>query len=183
MKKIKTSWLLRITGVVFVLIGLYCFINPMHAYVELVRLSGLALIIKGIVLQISSSSTQVSFIKEKRSMRAESIADFIFGILLIFNPFFSFIMYPLLMGSWILASGLIKIITSLSIRKQIRSWVFILLIGILFCISAFVIFYSPLNRASDITRIIGVFFISLGFVLIYDSGQLKRKHHTINLLY
>ena len=116
-------------------------------------------------------------------MRIESIVDFIFGLLLLFNPFMTFILYPMLIGYWILCIGIIKIIVSLLMRKKIRGWLFILVIGILSAAFAIGIINSPSTRAKDITLVIGVFFVILGSVLLYDSMKLKRLHETIDLLF
>jgi uncharacterized membrane protein HdeD (DUF308 family) len=183
MKKLKASWLLAMAGTIFVLTGLFCFINPLIAYVYLVKFSGLALMLNGLVLQVASSSAHISFASEKRSMRIESIVDFIFGLLLLFNPFMTFILYPMLIGYWILCIGIIKIIVSLLMRKKIRGWLFILVIGILSAAFAIGIINSPSTRAKDITLVIGVFFVILGSVLLYDSMKLKRLHETIDLLF
>jgi uncharacterized membrane protein HdeD (DUF308 family) len=183
MKKLKPSGLLTIAGIVFVLIGLFCFVNPLIAYVYLVKYSGLALLLNGFVLQVASSSAHINFSREKLAMRIESILDFVFGILLFFNPFMTFILYPLLIGYWILCVGIIKIIVSFLVRKHMRGWVFILVVGILSFAFAMGIIYSPSTRAKDITLVIGAFFVTLGAVLIFDSVKLKRKHETIDLLY
>jgi uncharacterized membrane protein HdeD (DUF308 family) len=183
MKKIKASGLLVIVATVFILTGLFCFINPLKAYVYLVKFSGLVLLLNGIVLQIASSSAHITFIHEKRSMRIESIADFIFGLLLLFNPFMTFILYPLVIGYWMLCFGIIKIIVSLLVRKKVRSWLFILAIGLLAVAFAIGIINAPSTRAKDITLIIGAFFVILGSVLIYDSIKLKRMHETVDLLF
>lgn len=183
MKKVKSSWLLGLAGILFVLTGLFCFVNPLNAYVNLVRFSGIAILMNGIILQVASSTAHITFIKEKRSMQIEGIVDFIFGILLIFNPFLTFILFPLLIGFWILFFGVIKIIVSLLLRKQMGGWVFVMITGLLSCVFAFVIIYAPLTQANDITRIIGAFFVSLGVILVFDSIKLKRLHETINLLF
>ena len=98
MKKIKASRLLVIVATVFILTGLFCFITPLKTYVYLVKLSGLVLLFYGVALQFASSSAHITFISEKRSMRIESIIDFIFGLVLLFNPFMTFILYPMLIG-------------------------------------------------------------------------------------
>ena len=95
LKKIKASGLLAVAGMAFVLTGIFCFVNPLSAYVYLVKFSGLALMLNGVVLQIASSTAHLSFSSEKRSMRIESIVDFVFGLLLLFNPFMTFILYPI----------------------------------------------------------------------------------------
>lgn len=183
MKKLKASRLLLTTAIIFVLIGLFCFINPLKAYVYLVKFSGLVLLLNGIVLQIASSSTHISFVSEKRSMRLESILDFVFGFLLFFNPFMTFILYPMLIGYWILCFGCIKIGVSLLVRNKVRGWLFVLFVGLLAIGFAAGIIYAPSTRANDITLIIGAFFVILGSVFLYDSIKLKRMHETIDLLF
>jgi len=170
-------------GVVFVLTGLFCLVNPLVAYVYLVKYSGLALLLNGVVLQVASSTAHLTFLSEKRSMRIESIVDFIFGLLLLFNPFLTFVLYPMLIGYWVLCIGLIKIIVSVLMRGKIRGWLFILVLGILSTAFAMGILNSPSTRARDITLIIGAFFIVLGSVLFYDSTKLKRMHETIDMLF
>jgi uncharacterized membrane protein HdeD (DUF308 family) len=183
LKKLKASWLLAGAGLVFLLTGLFSFFNPLMAYVYLVKYSGLALMLNGVVLQIASSTAHLSFSYEKRSMRIESVLDFVFGLLLLFNPFMTFILYPLVIGYWILCIGMLKIILSLVLRKKIRGWVFILILGILSTAFAIGIINSPSTRAKDITLIIGAFFFILGSVLLYDSVKLKRMHETIDMLF
>jgi uncharacterized membrane protein HdeD (DUF308 family) len=183
MKKLKSSSLLGMAGVLFILIGLFCLISPLHAYVELVRFSGLALLMNGFVLQAASSSAHVTFRREKISMLIESIVDFVFGLMLILNPFATFILYPLLIGYWILCVALIKIVVSFLVRKQIRGWLFILFIGLLSLGFALAIILTPNSGATEITILFGAFFVCLGSVLIYDSFRLKQMHDTIDLLF
>jgi uncharacterized membrane protein HdeD (DUF308 family) len=175
--------MLIIGGIIFVLIGIFCFLSPLHAYVNLVRYSGIIILAGGIVLQFASSYAHTSFAREKSGMRIESILDLIFGIILIFNPFMTFILFPFVIGWWILLKGIIKIIISLSLRKQIGGWLFILFTGILSLVFALLIIYAPQNKADDIIKVIGAFFICMGIVFIYDSVKLRRMHETINLLF
>ena len=183
MKKYSTVWLLVIAGMVFISIGIFCYMNPLNAYVNLVKFSGVILLINGLVLQLASSYAHLSFKKEKQSMRIESIVDFGFGILLIFNPFLTFIVYPLLIGSWILLVGINKIIVSLLVKKYVSGWSFILIIGILSCVAAIVIIYMPLHQAADITKIIGAFCVLMGLILIFDAIRFRRMNRSVNLLY
>ena len=116
-------------------------------------------------------------------MRLESIVDFIFGFLLLFNPFMTFVLYPLLISYWILCFGIIKIGVSLLVRNKVRGWLFILVIGLLSVGFAAGIMYAPSTRANDITLLIGIFFVIVGAVLLYDSIKLRRMHETIDLLF
>jgi uncharacterized membrane protein HdeD (DUF308 family) len=183
MKKNRTTLLLTLAGITFISIGIFCMVDPLNAYVNLVRFSGIVLLINGLVLQWASSYVHVTFKREKQSMRIESIVDFAFGIILIFNPFLTFIVYPLLFGSCIFLVGIIKIVVALLAKKSNSGWSFILIIGILSCISAIVIIYMPLHQASDITKIIGVFCVLMGLILIFDSIRFRRLNKFENLLF
>ncbi len=183
MKKNRTSLILSIAGIAFILVGIFCIVSPLNAYVNLVRFSGVVLLINGLVLQVASSFIHITFKMEKQSMRIESLVDFGFAILLIFNPLLTFIAYPLLFGSCIFLIGIIKIAVALLAKKNNSGWSFILVIGILSCISAIVIVYLPLHQASDITKIIGVFLILMGLILIFDSIRFRRMSKFENLIY
>jgi uncharacterized membrane protein HdeD (DUF308 family) len=183
MKKYRTVWVLGIAGLAFVSVGIFCFFDSLRAYVNLSKFSGFALLMKGLVLQLASSYAHITFRKEKQSMRLESIVDFGFGILLIFNPFLTFFAYPLLIGSWILLVGIIKIVVSLLVRKYISGWPFILIIGILCCAGAIVIIYLPLHQANDMTKIIGTFSVLMGVILIFDATKFRRMSKSVNLIY
>ena len=183
MKKNRTTLLLTLAGITFISIGIFCMADPLNAYVNLVRFSGIVLLMNGLVLQWASSYVHVTFKREKQSMRIESIVDFGFGIILIFNQLLAFIVYPLLFGSCIFLVGIIKIVVALLAKKNNSGWSFILIIGILSCISAIVIIYMPLHQASDITKIIGVFCVLMGLILIFDSIRFRRLNKFENLLY
>src|SRR5579863_644834 len=124
MIKIKPRWLLAIAGILALIVGLFCLINPLYTYVNLVRFAGLGLLLMGVALQISSASAHIGFRLEKKSMLAESISDYTFGILLIFNPFLTFLVFPILIGAWMFVLGLMKIFLSLLVRRTIRGWLF-----------------------------------------------------------
>ena len=183
MKKYRTVWLLGIAGLVFILVGIFCFFNALNAYVNLSKFSGIALLLKGLVLQLASSYAHITFKKEKQSMRLESVVDFGFGILLVFNPFLTFFAYPLLIGAWIFLVGIIKIAVSLTVRNYIRGWLFILVIGILCCIGAMVIIYLPLHQANEMTKIIGTFSVLMGSILIFDATKFRLMNKSVNLVY
>lgn len=183
MIKFKVRWLLGWVGVIFILTGLFSIITPLYSYVKIVRFSGLVLLLTGFALQNASTSSHVGFILEKRSMLVESIVDYLFGIILVFNPFLSFIAFPFIIGIWILLISATKIIVSILSRNKIRGWMFILFFGILSGVFAFIIMYAPLQKANEISRILGIFFITMGTVLIFDSLRLKKMHEAVGLLF
>jgi uncharacterized membrane protein HdeD (DUF308 family) len=181
--KFKPRWLLGIMGILFIMVGIFNFVYPLYSYEKMVRYSGAILILTGVVLQIACSSSHISFRLERRTMLVESIADFLFGILLIFNPFLSFIAYSLIIGSWILTIGTLKIFVSLLTLGRVTGWIYVLIFGIISCVFALLIIYAPLQKSNEISKLLGGFFITMGAILVYDSVRLKRKHEAVGLLF
>ena len=90
-------------------------------------------------------------------MFTESLLDLFFGTLLIFNPFLTVIALPFLIGYWLLSIGIIKIITSLLLKKIIRGWGYILMIGVIACAFGLLIMWFDFDKASDIIAFFGIF--------------------------
>ena len=183
MKKVRTWWLLSIVGIIFIAVGTFSFLSPHSAYIKLLRFSGLALLINGLLLLVASVYAHTSFHKERNWMLAESVVDFLFGILLAFNPIVSWVIFPFLLGYWILAMGVIKICTSISLRKNVRGWRYIFATGVLFCIFGFLIVYFPFVRAHDITVIIGAFGLIMGSLILFESFRFRNTTDTLNMIY
>jgi uncharacterized membrane protein HdeD (DUF308 family) len=128
--------------------------------------------LNGIVLFRSHLLQLIFHLPAKEVLRLESILDLFFLDFFLFNPFMTFILYPMLIGCWILCFGIIKIGVSLLVRNRVRGWLFVLFIGLLSIGFAIGILYAPSTRAKDITIIIGAFFLILFSVLLYDSIKL-----------
>ncbi len=185
MKKLKTWGLLNVTGILFIAIGIYCFVSPSNAYVKLVKYSGIALLVNGFLLVVASfihTSSRISWIRERKWMHAESILEFIFGILLVFNPLLSFIVFPFLIGYCIICIGILKIAASLSLKNDMRGWALIVIIGILLCIFGALIVYYPFARVNDVTLLIGIFALIMGTLTLFDSFRLRNSKDTLNMM-
>src|ERR1700733_13941636 len=156
LKKLKTWWLLLIAGIILFSIGVYSWVAPLSAYYRLVKYSGFVLLFNGFLLMWSSANRAIS-LNEKKWMLVESIIDLFFGILLIISPILSFIVFPILIGHWILFLGIIKFLASLSLKGNIRGWLFILMTGLISIVFGILIAYVPFSKSSDVTFLIGTF--------------------------
>ena len=186
MKIPKTWWLLCAAGILFIAIGTYCFLSPTNAYIKLVKYAGIALLINGFLLVATTfihTSSETSWKKERKWMHAESIIEFFFGILLIFNPIFSFIVFPFLIGHGILCVGLLKFAASLALKKDIRGWHFIMITGILLSLFGLLIVYYPFARVNDVTLLIGFFSVLTGVLTLFDAYRLRNRRDTLNMLF
>jgi len=183
MKRPGTWWLLIMAGIFLVAVGIYALVAPLHAYMKLVKFSGIGLLLNGVFLVAVSITNKSCSIKEDKWILAESILDFCFGIILIFNPLLSFIVFPFLLGPWILCIGILKMAAAISLRKVVRSWVIILVVGLLFSIFGLLIINNPFTTANGITIVIGTFGILLGVLNILDSFRFRKKEDTLNMMF
>jgi uncharacterized membrane protein HdeD (DUF308 family) len=183
MKKFKTWWLLSTAGIVFIAFGIFSFLNPWSAYVKVIKCSGITLLLNGFLLMLASSLTNVKWKREKKWMVAESIIDLFFGSLLIFNPFLTVIALPFLIGYWILSIGIIKIITSLLLKRVIRGWGFIFTLGVLACAFGLLIICFNFDKDSDIIEFFGIFGLMMGVLILFDSFRFRNREETLNMMF
>jgi uncharacterized membrane protein HdeD (DUF308 family) len=183
MKRLGTRWFLILAGIILLSIGIYAFLAPLHAYVKLVKFAGIGILLNGIFLVIISITNKSCSLKEDKWILAESVLDFCFGIVLIFNPLLSFIVFPFLIGPWILCIGVLKIAAAIALRKMVRSWMIILVVGILSSIFGLLIINNPFATSNGITILIGTFGILLGSLNIFDSFRFRKKEDTLNMMF
>jgi len=181
MQKLKTWWLIFSIGIILFSVGVYSWAAPLNSYYKLAKYSGFVLLANGLLLMWASANRKI-IVKEKKWMLAESISDYFFGILLIISPILSFIVFPILIGHWILCLGILKILASVSLKKEIRGWPFILLTGVLSSIFGISIAYISFPKANDITILIGAFAVTMGLLFIIDSFRFKDMDHTLNMI-
>lgn len=179
---IKTWWLLLVAGIFLLAIGIYALISPFHTFINLITYSGVALFLNGIFLVIIASAN-VSFEKEKKWLIAESMIDFVFGIMLIFNPLLSFIVFPLLIGPWIFCIGILKVAAAIVLRKVVHGWLFILVAGILSIFFGWLIVYNPIPKASGITMVLGAFGITMGALNIFDAFRFRKTGSEVVMMF
>ncbi|HVV06866.1 MAG TPA: DUF308 domain-containing protein [Puia sp.] len=182
MRKRSSIWiLLMAVGVVFLVIGVMAFLHPLSSYVKLAKYAGAGLLINGILLQ-AVIVVNKRYPQESLWMQIESILDFLFALLLLINPLLSFILLDYLIGIWILLVGILKILAAFSLRRVVRGWRFILLVGMLSVIFGGTLLYSPFVRAEGITWLIGAFGTIMGFLYILDSFYFRKREDTLDMM-
>jgi uncharacterized membrane protein HdeD (DUF308 family) len=180
-KKFRTWWLLMAVGAIFIGIGVFAFISPFSSYVRLVKYTGIGLWLNGGFL-LAVSAIIKKYVRERKWMQAESILHFLFAILLTFNPLLSFIALPYFIGSWIFLVGCLKIVAALSLRKIVRGWPFIFVIGVLSVVFGILLLYGPLAKANSITFLIGTFGLIMGSLYVVDAFRYRNREETLNMM-
>lgn len=165
-------------GVLLITAGILTMIYPFNTYVRLVKYLGPALILNsGILLALSYQFPKGS--ASKSWMLLKSVLDFAFALVLSFNPFLTFIAFPVLSGPLMVCSGLIKIIGGAVIKGAGRVWPVTLSAGILFLVFGVLLTRSSYGSAANVSDLAGLFSISLGILYLIDALRLHLpKNHS-----
>ncbi|MEU1292105.1 HdeD family acid-resistance protein [Streptomyces sp. NPDC005840] len=105
-----------VSGTVSVLLGLFCFRGPMQSILLLALWIGIGWLIRGVTQTLAAASD--------RTMPARGwqiflgIVTFVAGVVLIDSPFASVAVLTLVGGIWLVAVGVVEIVTALRIRGR-----------------------------------------------------------------
>jgi uncharacterized membrane protein HdeD (DUF308 family) len=107
-----------ISGALSIVLGLFCFRGPMQSILLLALWIGIGWLIRGITQTLAAASD--------RNMPARGwqiflgIVTFIAGIVLIDSPFRSVAVLTLVGGIWLVAVGVVEIITGIRMRSRAK---------------------------------------------------------------
>jgi uncharacterized membrane protein HdeD (DUF308 family) len=180
-KKNSIWWLLLTAGVIFLVIGVYAFIDPLDSYMKLVKFTGIGLLMNGVLL-LTLAILNDNRPNESRWMQAESILHLFFGIIFIFNSLLAFIALPYFIGAWLLLVGVLKTMSALALRHSVRGWPLVLLVGVLCDLFGLLLLFSPLPKAKAVTIIIGVFGLIMGSLYTIDAYRYRKMTDTLDML-
>ena len=155
-------------GILLAIIGVLFFLNPVDSFFNFTELSGIIIIVAGIIRIIRSFGTD-----SKMYYILTGIIDIIFGIIIWFNPISTTETLIIIFGVWIFIKGIYNIIIAFKIKTfgfnvmTILSIISIILGGIVFIAPLSVIFVLPY-----VTYIIGIGFLVLAVIEIYSGYKL-----------
>ncbi len=179
-RKLAAWWLLAV-GVIFLVIGIFAFIDPLSSYMKLVKFAGIALLLNGGIL-LTMAVLNTKYPKERIWMQAESILHLFFGILFLFNPLLAFIALPYFIGAWILLVGILKTMAALALRNTNRGWLFLLLVGILCTLFGSLLLFGPLSKANGVTILIGIFGLIMGALYCIDAFRYRKMEDALDMM-
>lgn len=163
-----SKWWVLLSGACFTLLGFYFFKSPIESIVTLVYYLAFAKIISGI------AGLVVSFKKGENQRKynlAISIIDLMFGLILLFSPILKIdliIMLPFILAGWAFARGLLVCISSIKNKEVYKYYVLSFISGVISIIACFVIIAYPIATTLLTMEMIGIFFIIMGFSLLFQ---------------
>ncbi|MFF4508305.1 HdeD family acid-resistance protein [Streptomyces sp. NPDC001401] len=107
-----------ISGSLSILLGLFCLRGPMRSILLLALWIGIGWLIRGITQTLAAASD--SNMPARGWQIFLGIVTFIGGVVLIDSPFESVAVLTLVGGIWLVAVGVVEIVTAIGIRSRVR---------------------------------------------------------------
>ncbi len=173
---VKNWWILTILGVLFILLGIWVFRNPLESYVGLSLYFSIAMFIGG-VFQIFFSISNKDILPGWGWQLMGGILQVLFGYVLTKNPQITMAILPFFVGFWLMFRSISLASFSLELRSfLLPNWWLYLLFAILIGIFSFFILTRPIIGGITIVTWTGMALILAGIAQIAISMDLKKLH-------
>jgi uncharacterized membrane protein HdeD (DUF308 family) len=177
---LKNWWILLLKGIIFILLSIYIFSHPDIAILGLTVFIGMALLISGVIITISSIFFRKNYPKWKWYL-AEGLIDTILGIIILTAPGITATLISFFVGFWFLFYGITVLFTSFQMKRDdIANWQVEMIFGIIAIIFSIIIIFNPFAGAVAIALLMGTFFLLTGVFNVVFAFFLRERKKEIS---
>ena len=167
MKKFNLLILL-ITGILFVLFGLYSILHPKFTFL----ITKNAIVITFIVISIMKITSLISEKKYSKN-KSKEFLGFIVNIVLAFSflfaPIWFWAIIPIIFGIWCFINSILNIINFYNFKKNMdKEWKWSFLISIVYFFIGLIFIVNPTEKMMPTSVLIGIYFILYGITILRD---------------
>ncbi len=174
---IKNWWVLLLRGVVAVLFGMLAISRPGITLGLLVLLFGLYALVDGL-FALFAAAAGWSQRDDRWLLLLEGVVGLGAGFATLRAPALTTVALLFFVAVWALATGVLKIVAAIRLRKEITGELWLVLSGIASVVFAFLVMMSPAAGALAIAWLIGWYALTLGVMMILFSLRLHSLRRT-----
>ena len=165
-------WFLALNGIIAILFGLLLLFFTTGMIETLVFYFGLIVLLSGLGMLVTGI---ISLKKERKAgmLLFESIVTVAIGTIIMFFPQHSFQFFLIVIGVWAVILGIVQLILLVNIKGDLTGKNIFLFNGILTLGIGVVLLAFPNSIADLVGKLIGVFSLIFGSILIYLSFSLR----------
>lgn len=166
------SWrLMMLIGLLGIAAGVIVLMKPGGSLVTLAVISGIFLLVDGVIEVVASLSHQVT---NRGFVALLGVASFLLGIMLVRHPIGGIVAVALLIGFWLIALGVVRFIGAFEAEEH-RGWSF--LVAAIELIAGIAIVSSPHIGFATLALLTGIAFIANGVGLFAFGWQMQELGH------
>ena len=173
----KNWWVLLLRGIVAVLFGMLAISRPGITLGLLVLLFGLYAVLDGCFALIAAAAGW-SQREDRWLLLLEGVIGLGAGFATLRAPALTTVALLFFIAVWALATGVLKIVAAIRLRKEITGELWLVLSGIASVIFSFLVMMSPAAGALAMAWLIGWYALMLGVMLILLSLKLHSLRGT-----
>ena len=158
-----------VAGVIMALLGVFIWFNPAATLVALALYLGIVFIV------IGAGYVTVSFDNQSGWYFLVGLLDIFVGVIFVTNLGGTAAFMPIIFALWCLAVGIIQVSTSLKYKKHNQPWGWLMSVGILGIVFAFLILAYPVLGVLTITALMGAYALLYGAIEIAEYFASKKQ--------
>ena len=175
-KTIKNWYLPLLSGIIFVLMGIWTFMNPAEAYVALAFLFSISFIVSGLFESLFSITNR-DVMDNWGWHLVVGILTLVVGFIMLIRPEISMATLPFYIGFVVLFRSMGAIGIAIDLRNYgVKSWGNTLLIGVLGLLLGFILLWNPAFAGLTAVMLTALALIISGLFNIMISRRLKKLH-------
>lgn len=177
---VRYWWLMLVTGLLLLSIGILIFVYPQQSYLGLALLFGWVMLLSGL-FQIALTASNRHFLTGRGWMLAGAIIEIVLGFILIFNIALSEATMPVFLGFWLLFRGFNAIGLGGDMdAMEIRGSGWTIASGVLLLLCALWILFQPLVFGTQAVIIwVGISLLLAGLASCALALQLRKAHRCL----
>jgi uncharacterized membrane protein HdeD (DUF308 family) len=170
----KNWWILLLRGVIAIVFGLLAITRPVMTVTVLVVLFGSYALVDGI-FALCAALTGWRHREDRWLLLLEGLIGIGTGFATLRAPVLTTVALIFFIAIWALATGVLRIIEAIRLRKEISGEFWLVLSGIASVVFAFVVLLRPAAGALAMTWLIGWYAFFLGSMLVVLSLKLRKE--------
>ena len=169
----KNWWFLALNGIIAILFGLLLLFKTKEFIQTIVFYFGLLILLTGVILLII---TIYNMKKDKNigMISVQSIISIAIGLLIMIFPGNAVKLFLILFGVWAVIVGILQLVMMINIKGKVNKKYIILFNGILTVAMGVILVLKPIEFAGMLAKIIGVFSMVFGLVMVYLSLVIRK---------
>lgn len=158
------------SGVLMVMTGAFCFMNPGQTFLAMAFIVGLVMVINGLIHALAYFIGRGLHNKGDNNgwILTDALITLLLGVLILCNQLVADTAIPLVFGMWVLVSGILRIEAATHINREKKRINFMttMITGILTVLVGCFGFINPMVRWMTTITMLGIFFIIQGVNII-----------------
>ena len=168
----RVLWILA--GVLLIIAGVICLVNPGAAWTILSLYLGISMLISG-VIDIVVFARGSRYMVGSGWFLLDGILTVLLSLFLLFHQAFTMLTLPFIFGMWLLCSGVSKFVNSFELKRLgVPGWGWFTALGILLAVVGFFSFWDPVSQLFALSFLVGILLIFQGVSSILRACFTRR---------